>query len=119
MSKTTNEKLASLIRLLATNHDGEAIGAIHAIKRILASEGRDLHALASIIEAGNGTKPIRTGGSPQLHAIAVWTYERRGRLDRRHHRFLRGMVGLTAETDLSPKQKSYLLSLHAQLGGKM
>jgi hypothetical protein len=43
--------LARLIRLLASNVDGEALGAVRALGRTLRACGCDFHDLASIVEA--------------------------------------------------------------------
>ena len=45
-------KLARLIRLGASENDGEALNAWRAIKRTLTSSGADLNALADEIETG-------------------------------------------------------------------
>jgi hypothetical protein len=49
-------KLAKLIRLLASDKNGELVAAVHAIKRTLESGGLDMHALADGIEQSNGKK---------------------------------------------------------------
>jgi hypothetical protein len=46
------DKLGKLIRLLASDTPGEAIGAVYAIRRTLASAGLDLRDLARTVEAG-------------------------------------------------------------------
>ena len=45
-------KIASLVRLVGSPIDGEALGAARAIGRTLAGAGRDLHWLAGRVEAG-------------------------------------------------------------------
>ena len=48
-------KLANLIRLLASNRDGEVVAAAHALTRTLQGIGSDIHDLADRIEhSGNG-----------------------------------------------------------------
>lgn len=45
-SETTRKRLAQLIPRLASDQDGEVIGSVHAIIRVLTADGRDLHDLA-------------------------------------------------------------------------
>ena len=59
-------KLATLIRLLSSDRDGEVIATVRALVRTLNSAGSDIHALAEHIEKANGgltdadKKKIRT-----------------------------------------------------------
>ena len=41
--KTVDEKLGDLVRRLASNHDGEIIATVYALRRTLKSNGQDLH----------------------------------------------------------------------------
>jgi HPt (histidine-containing phosphotransfer) domain-containing protein len=41
---------AKLVRLLASDKQGEVIAAVHALRRVLSSSGLDIHALADAIE---------------------------------------------------------------------
>ena len=47
-------KLGKMIRMLASDCDGDVIAAARAIKRSLRSEGLDIHELAKAIEEPNG-----------------------------------------------------------------
>jgi hypothetical protein len=47
-------KLCKMIRMLASDCDGDVIAAARAIKRTLRSEGLDIHELAKGIEEPNG-----------------------------------------------------------------
>ena len=51
--KTTDEKVADLIRRLGSNHDGEIVATVASLKRTLQSNGRDLHSIAATIEGGS------------------------------------------------------------------
>ena len=44
-------KLAKLIPMLATDHDGEGVATVRAISRTLAAAGSDFHALAAALMA--------------------------------------------------------------------
>ena len=48
--KTINEKLGDLMRRLASTHDGELVATAYALRRMLKSNGQDLHDLAARIE---------------------------------------------------------------------
>jgi hypothetical protein len=44
------ERIQKLIRLLSSDNDGETLAAVHALKRVLAQEGTDIHELAKRVE---------------------------------------------------------------------
>ena len=48
------KRIAALFRMLSSEHDGEALGAARAMKRLLAAEGLTFHDIASVIESCNG-----------------------------------------------------------------
>ena len=48
--KTLEERIADVIRLLASDKDGDVIAAACALKRVLASAGTDINGLANGIE---------------------------------------------------------------------
>ena len=43
-------RVASLLRMLGSDQDGEALGAARALQRTLGGVGLDLHALADVVE---------------------------------------------------------------------
>ena len=49
MTPAANDKLGKLIRMLSSDKDGEVLAAASAIKRTLAAEGSDIHALADAL----------------------------------------------------------------------
>jgi len=55
-TKTFEQRLAALVRLLASDVDGEALAAARALKRLLASRDADLNDLAG------GIEKLATGG---------------------------------------------------------
>jgi hypothetical protein len=59
-AKTYEQRLADLVRRLASNHDGEVIAAASALKRLLASRDADLNDLGSAIEK------LATGGLEEV-----------------------------------------------------
>ncbi len=44
-------RVGNLIRRLSSDHDGELVAVVHALRRTLASAGCTLHDLADVIEA--------------------------------------------------------------------
>src|SRR5215831_3332162 len=95
-------KLCKMIRMLASDCDGDVIAAARAIKRTLRSEKLDIHELAKCIEESNGgtlteaemrklydagydaglrvaeekhhgtTDFVNVDGTPSWHEIALW-----------------------------------------------
>jgi hypothetical protein len=143
--KTPEEKLGDPIRRMGSPHEGEAIAAVLALRRTLASHGRDIHEIADAVENGNGAKlseaemrklynagfeaglaegesrhvtTFRNVNSTGDYEMAQYVWERIERLPQRHHHFVEGMVELTGESELTPKQHAYLQSLYRQVGGK-
>jgi hypothetical protein len=47
----TPKRISKLLRLLSTPLDGEALGAVRALQRVLADAGANFHHLADIVEA--------------------------------------------------------------------
>jgi hypothetical protein len=59
-------RLANLIRMLASDKDGEVLAAVAALKRTLAGSGADLHTLAASVESANspgGRRWVRSASS--------------------------------------------------------
>lgn len=52
-------KVARLVSLLASDHDGEALAAVRALQRVLDASGHDLHDIAALIEASSGPTASR------------------------------------------------------------
>jgi hypothetical protein len=48
------KRIATLIRLLSSNFDGEILGTVAAMKRLFAAEGLSFHDIATVIESCNG-----------------------------------------------------------------
>jgi len=53
-SVSTRRKLASSIRLLASDREGEILAAARAIPRALKAAGADIHTLAALVEQTGG-----------------------------------------------------------------
>jgi hypothetical protein len=49
MTPATRDRLEKLVRLLSSDKDGEVLAATAAIRRVLATEGLDIHSLADAL----------------------------------------------------------------------
>jgi hypothetical protein len=50
---TVRDKLGKLLPMLSSDHDGERVGAVAAIERVLKNHGRDWHDLAAVLVANS------------------------------------------------------------------
>lgn len=62
-------KLAKLLPLLASDRDGEVLGAVVAIRRTLATAGLDLHDLASAMTVDRAPRSIPERGAPMWRTL--------------------------------------------------
>jgi hypothetical protein len=137
-------KLGKLIRLLASDRDGEVLAAVHAIKRALGAEKLDLHTLAEKIETpANGKKyteadaieiyqrgvqdgreaaerqgPVTfsTVGEPSWHDIACQCAAQSARLQPREKEFVEDMVRWTVHGgEPTEKQAKWLRAIYARM----
>jgi hypothetical protein len=137
---STADRLAKLVRLLGSNRDGEILGAVTAMKRILEAAGLDLHAVANriidgdpdahrdayargyaaglrdVMAAGAMTTAPAAGGSHEWRMMAEFCAARRHALNDRECGFIDDMVSWTRRgLQLSPKQEGWLQSIHDRL----
>jgi hypothetical protein len=75
MRKRPPRRLGLLIPLLGSNHEGEVLAAVAAIKRALEAEDLDWHDLASILAAGPHRAPSQPQKSPQAQRGYDWRAE--------------------------------------------
>lgn len=120
-----SDRVGKLLRLLASDNDGEVVAAVKALRRTLQSAGADLHALADVIEkptaaplseaemqrildAGieigiaKGIAQARelgvfkpVGTDPTPHEMARYCQENIARLAPKHHQFVDDMAAKT------------------------
>jgi hypothetical protein len=71
---TFEQRLGQLVRLLDSPSDGECLSAARSVRRLLQSNGHDIHWLANLIEHPevNGSKPAIT----YTEAEAIEIYQR-------------------------------------------
>ena len=147
--KTIDEKLGDLVRRLASNHNGEIIATVCALKRTLKSNGRDLHDLAvriekpdltdgemqKIFDAGvevgiRSAEAVQHGdgefraveGTPPWEDIAVWLQRHddcHGRLNERERDFVNQMAERVLRREPSERQARWLLGIFRRLGGRI
>jgi hypothetical protein len=140
-------KLASLIRLLSSPVDAEALVAARKLLVTLRSAGCDIHTLADrlthpvavldeaaaqrIYDAGflDGYRKAEASqqgpgdfhnvdGTPCWPELAAWCSERGDRLSAREREFVDDMAAWTLSRELTPKQAKWLMSIFLRLGGK-
>jgi hypothetical protein len=67
------DKVAKLVRLLASDRDGEVLAAVAALKRTLGAGGADINDLAAALVAGlKPTTPERTSWAPPPPDLYNW-----------------------------------------------
>jgi hypothetical protein len=64
LSTDTARRVGQLLRLLASDKDGEVIGAARAIQRVLGAAGADLHVLGDVVERGLAPVPPPPSSPP-------------------------------------------------------
>jgi hypothetical protein len=93
---TIAPRLGQLVRLLASDRDGEVVAAARALARTLATAGLDLHELADVIERSEPAASVHyeyNAIDPRAPAEARWlsTYHMH-RLSAKEQAFVRSMV---------------------------
>lgn len=69
--KTTDERLGDLRRKLATNHDGEIIGTVKAMRRVMETSGIDFHDLATRVEKPNDNSELNEAEMKKIYNAGV------------------------------------------------
>jgi hypothetical protein len=141
-------KLGKMIRMLASDCDGDVIAAARAIKRTLHSEGLDIHTLAEGIEEPNrgalteaemrklydagydaGLRAAEdkhhgaadfanVDGTPSWHEIALWCQRHSSRLRAKEQEFVNDMASRTVWREPTERQGKWLRSIFYRLGGR-
>lgn len=114
MTPAASDKLAKLVRLLSSDKDGEVLAAASAIKRTLATEGSDIHALADALCRLQPQHRPRHEDDNDWHSIACGC-QAYG-LSQREQNFVADMVAWTAFREPTQKQQAWLLSIHGRVG---
>jgi hypothetical protein len=115
-------KLGKLLPMLSSNHDGERVGAVAAIERVLRNANLDWHDLSASIGAAAAPRrepPRRQAddgawtamGAEDLVDLITKMRDSGAWLGPRSEAFLDGLLertGVYASVLLSPKQKQWL-----------
>jgi hypothetical protein len=131
------ERIQKLLKLLSSDNDGEALAAVHALKRVLAQEGADIHELAKRVEGlseadmkrlydagyreGKNAAAVSTGftsvGEPSFYNMACEIKNKgEGRLSQKESDFIDDMVRWCARREPSEKQGRWLHAIYCKVG---
>ena len=103
-----------MIRLLGSDRDGEALGAVYAIRRLLSANKRDLHDLAAIVERAPSLVPP-PGELPPWRVMLAACDARSHKLPPKNRAFVRSPARWRGE--LTEKQMSWLADLFERVAG--
>jgi hypothetical protein len=133
------EKISKLIKLLSSDNDGEALAAVHALQRLLAQEGTDIHELAERVEGrklsqaemqriydaayqdGKQAAAVNAGfsnvGGPSFYEMACEIkHKADGRLSPKETYFINDMVRWCARREPTEKQAKWLHAIYCKIG---
>jgi hypothetical protein len=113
MTPAASDKLAKLVRLLSSDKDGEVLAAAAAIRRTLAAEGSDIHALADAL--CRRPPPPPAPREDDWHSMACECQAHSERLSEREQGFVDDMVEWTAFREPTEKQQAWLLSIYRKV----
>jgi hypothetical protein len=114
LATTEVARLAKLIRLIfSTNQTGEAVAAVDAVKRLLASENVDAHWLADRLSLGAASVAVTPdedeGGERDDRSAASYAFHRRRSLSPKERLFVENIVERSAP--LTPRQRQWLADI--------
>ncbi len=107
-------KIAKLIPRLASNHDGEVVATVHAIRRVLEGAGLDLHVLAASLDE----QPATASDLPSTWLeLATWCRNiGQHRLTLKEFCFVSDMAhALVCDGEPTEKQAAWLRAIYAKL----
>jgi hypothetical protein len=102
-------RVGQLIRLLGSDRDGEVVAAARALKRTLATAGRDFHDLAACVESPAAAQTARRANANDWRTSARWLINSGARLTPKERAFVLQMSGCTYEP--SERQAAWLLAI--------
>lgn len=114
-------KIAKLLPRLASNHDGEVIATVRAIRRTLEGAGADLHTLAATVAGGGSDQQRRDEIEPDWRDIVTRLLRRSEDLDDREYAFVVNMARfIRAGSAPTHRQGEWLLWIVEKvLGGSL
>jgi hypothetical protein len=114
MKNEIRHKLASCVRLLSSDKDGEVIASVRGLIRILHSNNEDIHSFASWIQGEEQSPESQL----DLDREAVVTcYKYKDLLPRDKDReFIENVVKVVARGhELTPKQRKWAMDLYSSI----
>jgi hypothetical protein len=115
------DKLGKLLPMLSSDHDGERVGAVAAIERVLKSHDRDWHDLTASIVASAAVRepqrsqtevaPSTTMCAEDMIDLVTWVRGSGTSLGPRSEQFLDGLLERArayASVFISPRQQRWL-----------
>jgi hypothetical protein len=142
-------KLATFVRVLSSDKEGEIVAAAHAIKRTLKAAGTDIHTLAERIEKPNGenlteaemkklydagysagqrdaenkrfssTDFHNLDGTPNWHQMALYCQQHSNLLRCQEPTFINDIASRTVWGEPTEKQAKWLRSIFHRIGGRI
>jgi hypothetical protein len=117
---TVAPKLTALLPRLASDHEGEVVATVRALRRVLAGAGLDLHDLAAAVT--HGPQPVTRsapGDMPDLRdwrRTAAWCADRADWLSEGERRFVAQLAGGGwRRPSITPRQSEWLAAIVAKL----
>jgi len=117
LQSATAAKAGKLIRLLASDRDGEVLSATRALARTLRAAGPDFHALAEVVETKNEAQ--EKGKASPSQPASSWRRAARfcsdhpACLSLREHKFILDMLHLRREP--STAQQKWLTAIYERI----
>jgi hypothetical protein len=131
MTALASPRIAQLIRLLASDREGEVLAAVRALRRTLASAGADFHDLAQAVEnaaVAPSPRTDRRSSRPRTsrsrsaacesigwQASVRWLLDHPARLTPRGREFVEDMAGWAGKP--TKRQAAWLLAILERVGG--
>lgn len=115
---TVAPKLGALIPRLASDHDGEIIATVRALRRVLEGEGLDLHDLADALAGPPVCQPPRAApfDARDWRRAAGWCAARAERLSDKEAAFVARLAdGGWRRPTITVKQDEWLADIVAKL----
>ena len=114
---TIAPRVGQLIRLLASDSDGEALAACRALGGTLASVGQDFHALAAIEQSEPAAQVHYEYTAPRADASARWlAANHMSRLSAKEQSFVRDMTIWSGQP--TERQRQWLRSIVERVAGQ-
>ena len=110
-------RVGQLIRLLASDRDGEVVAAARALARTLTSVGQDFHTLADSVERSAPAASVHYECDPRADELARWLVTNHmSHLSARETDFVLSMLVWSGEP--TERQRLWLSSIVSRMSGQ-